>query len=178
MWGGNISSTTQPTEDRKNRELTSTSIGNQPELYIVILQAAVRQTSKQSVMAWHNVNCTCLLTWIGNTRPVALKHYLQITDEHFEMAARGAAKSDAASARKGTATDCSPVPRTPKTLGKACFPRVFRVCKAGPLGLEPRTTEPESAVLPITPRANLTASSLREFCYWSRPTVANRLVFA
>ena len=121
MWGGNISSSTQPTEDRKNRQLTSTSIGNQPELYIVILQAAVRKTSKQSVVAWHNVNCTCLLTWIGNTQPVAFKHYLQITDEHFEMAARGAAKSDAASARKGTATDGKPSPKNPENPGKIVF---------------------------------------------------------
>lgn len=25
--------------------------------------------------------------WIGNSRDVALKHYLQVTDEHFEQAA-------------------------------------------------------------------------------------------
>jgi hypothetical protein len=26
-------------------------------------------------------------TWIGNSQPVAAKHYLQVTDEHFEKAA-------------------------------------------------------------------------------------------
>ena len=28
--------------------------------------------------------------WMGNSQPVAAKHYLQVTDEHFEQAARGA----------------------------------------------------------------------------------------
>ena len=29
--------------------------------------------------------------WIGNSEPVAIKHYLQITDEHFERAIRDTA---------------------------------------------------------------------------------------
>jgi integrase len=33
--------------------------------------------------------------WIGNSQPVAMKHYLQITDDHFAKALVGAAKSDA-----------------------------------------------------------------------------------
>ena len=33
--------------------------------------------------------------WIGNSQPVAMKHYLQITDDHFARALGRAAKSDA-----------------------------------------------------------------------------------
>ena len=29
--------------------------------------------------------------WIGNSEPVALKHYLQVTEKHFELAAAGVA---------------------------------------------------------------------------------------
>lgn len=32
--------------------------------------------------------------WIGNSQPVAAEHYLQLTDEHFERAVRGAGESD------------------------------------------------------------------------------------
>ena len=44
------------------------------------------------------------------------------------------------------------VPHEKKGIGIAAKPLVF---KAGPLGLEPRTTEPKSAVLPITPWASV-----------------------
>ncbi len=31
--------------------------------------------------------------WIGNSQLIAAKHYLQVTDEHFERAAQNAAQS-------------------------------------------------------------------------------------
>jgi hypothetical protein len=45
--------------------------------------------------------------WMGNSQPVAAKHYLQVTDEHFQRAAgmgeaaRKAAQSAAVLRRKG-----------------------------------------------------------------------------
>jgi integrase len=33
--------------------------------------------------------------WIGNSQPVAMKHYLQVTEQHFEQATRGGADSGA-----------------------------------------------------------------------------------
>jgi hypothetical protein len=33
--------------------------------------------------------------WLGNSPAVAARHYLQVTDEHFESAAVGGAKSGA-----------------------------------------------------------------------------------
>ncbi len=49
--------------------------------------------------------------WIGNSQPVAMKHYLQITDDHFARALGRAAKSDALAVQnpvqQPAATSCS-----------------------------------------------------------------------
>src|SRR5205823_13617452 len=42
--------------------------------------------------------------WIGNTERIAQKHYLQVTDDHFDRAAGGAAKSDATALQNPTLT--------------------------------------------------------------------------
>lgn len=39
--------------------------------------------------------------WIGNSEPVAAKHYLQVTDEHYARAVEGAAKSAAVTPSNG-----------------------------------------------------------------------------
>lgn len=39
--------------------------------------------------------------WIGNTQPVAAKHYLQVTDEHFRLAVESDVESDAVKASEG-----------------------------------------------------------------------------
>ena len=41
-----------------------------------------------------------VVNWLGNSQPVALAHYLQITDADFERAVSGGAKSDARPAQK------------------------------------------------------------------------------
>ncbi|MDA0590439.1 MAG: site-specific integrase [Planctomycetota bacterium] len=44
---------------------------------------STRQTELAEKFSLHVVTA-----WIGNSRDVALKHYLQVTDEHFEQAAK------------------------------------------------------------------------------------------
>ena len=44
---------------------------------------STRQTELEEDFPTHVV-----CAWMGNSRPVAMKHYLQVTDEHFERAAR------------------------------------------------------------------------------------------
>ena len=44
---------------------------------------STRQTELADEFPLHVVTA-----WIGNSRDVALKHYLQVTDEHFEQAAK------------------------------------------------------------------------------------------
>ncbi len=88
--------------------------------------------------------------WIGNSQLVAMKHYLQITDEHFERAVKGAAESDA-QALQNPVQQPAALSRTESleqqnTSGNA---DVLRVCAKGRdavrmkqaprLGLEPRT---------------------------------------
>ena len=41
-----------------------------------------------------------ICAWIGNSERIAAKHYLQVTDEHFERAAKGGAESGAPAAQK------------------------------------------------------------------------------
>jgi integrase len=80
--------------------------------------------------------------WIGNSQPVAAKHYLQVTDEHFRQAVEG--KQDAAQ----NPAQYAPEPgRTEwesqnKTLAIPDEYEGLRYCtnvKAPRLGLEPRT---------------------------------------
>ena len=52
---------------------------------------ATRQTELCERWAEHVV-----CAWIGNSRPVARKHYLQVTDEHFEQAIKPEGESEAA----------------------------------------------------------------------------------
>ena len=52
--------------------------------------------------------------WIGNSRPVALKHYLQVTDEHFEQAIGSAPHSDERAPQKAQQHQ----PETAGTEGK------------------------------------------------------------
>ena len=46
--------------------------------------------------------------WIGNSVAVAVKHYLQVTDEHFEKAAQNAAKKVHETARNDSKLATSP----------------------------------------------------------------------
>jgi hypothetical protein len=47
-----------------------------------------------------------VVQWIGNSEPVAAKHYLQVTDADFEQAIHGGAKSGAATnGREATFSD-------------------------------------------------------------------------
>ena len=44
----------------------------------------LRSTRESELAETFPMHVVC--AWIGNSQPVAAKHYLQITDEHFEQA--------------------------------------------------------------------------------------------
>jgi len=46
----------------------------------------LRSTRETELAENHPLHVVC--AWIGNSQPVAAKHYLQVTDEHFEQAAK------------------------------------------------------------------------------------------
>jgi hypothetical protein len=72
--------------------------------------------------------------WIGNSRAVARKHYLQVTEEHFERAAQNAAQQMPA----GYRTESHPVQEFAICDEKRSL---ATQCKAGvgPVGFEPTT---------------------------------------
>jgi integrase len=47
----------------------------------------LRSTRETELAESYPLHVVC--AWIGNSQPVAAKHYLQVTDEHFEQAANG-----------------------------------------------------------------------------------------
>ena len=60
---------------------------------------ATRQTELSGQFPLHVV-----CDWLGNSAPIAQKHYLQVTEQHFAEAISGGAKSGAALARHPLAT--------------------------------------------------------------------------
>ena len=48
----------------------------------------LRSTRETELAETYPVHVAC--AWIGNSHPVAAKHYLQVTDEHFEQAGNAA----------------------------------------------------------------------------------------
>ena len=44
----------------------------------------LRSTRETELAEEHPIHVVC--KWLGNSQPVAAKHYLQVTDEHFEKA--------------------------------------------------------------------------------------------
>ena len=57
----------------------------------------LRSTRETELAETFPLHVVC--AWIGNTQPVAQKHYLQVTDEHFQRASTGGAKSGAQAAQ-------------------------------------------------------------------------------
>ena len=53
----------------------------------------LRATRETELAAQYPIHVVC--AWIGHNQLIAAKHYLQVTDDDFERAAKGAAESDA-----------------------------------------------------------------------------------
>lgn len=47
----------------------------------------LRSTRETELAEDFSMHVVC--TWIGNSQPIAMQHYMQVTDEHFERACRG-----------------------------------------------------------------------------------------
>ena len=85
---------------------------------------ASRQTELENVFPSHVV-----CKWIGNSQAVARKHYLQVTDEHFEMAVRKSVLpgdlNTAASGDKGRQAPTSENTKTAELTESSENPAVF-----------------------------------------------------
>jgi integrase len=90
--------------------------------------------------------------WIGNSALIAAKHYLQVTDNHFEEAAHGDADSDARPTQKPT-QQASALPRTyPQVMQKT--PEISGVLRGD-------STSCDSVRKPGTPRVGLEPTTCR-----------------
>jgi len=85
--------------------------------------------------------------WLGNTQNVAARHYLQVTDEHFQQASTATTDDAAQKAAQQMHADSRSKPRvviparekTPENRGLATLRENLRNAKVPPLGLEPIT---------------------------------------
>lgn len=137
------------------RPKAETHLNLGPQLKRIIQRAGLKPWPK----VWHNLRATretelaeswpehVFCSWIGNSRLVARKHYLQVTDEHFEQAA--AASGQVA---QNQAQQAAELPRTDSQSHSERTPddqelqHVAAPCDAVPnlqmprVGLEPTTS--------------------------------------
>ena len=75
--------------------------------------------------------------WIGNSQPIAAKHYLQVTADHFSKALQKALQQPAVLPRTGSQADLTAQEKTPVLQGFASECDVVRAAGVPPQGLEP-----------------------------------------
>ena len=99
---------------------------------------ATRETELVETFPLHVVT-----SWLGNTAAVAVKYYLQVTDEHFQRAARGGdAEAVHNPVQQPSETGRKPSQQETKNPGFSGVCDTLRYCtsvQAPRLGLEPRT---------------------------------------
>jgi hypothetical protein len=71
------------------------------------LFANLRSTRETELAESFPLHVVC--QWIGNSQPVALKHYLQVTDYHFARALGDGAQAAQNAARRSGEMDCTGV---------------------------------------------------------------------
>ena len=79
--------------------------------------------------------------WIGNSAAVAAKHYLQVTDEHFEQAAQKRGAEPAQQASRTSRTESTKRQQRSRDCRgmRRCVP-VLQLVQVGDEGLEPPTS--------------------------------------
>ena len=94
----------------------------------------LRATRETELAESYPMHVVC--AWIGNTQAIAAKHYLQVTDEHFQKAAQNAAQQAAEMGGKGK----QPKPATPIIAGDFHALPTYAGLEVGDEGLEPPTS--------------------------------------
>ena len=125
----------------------------------------LRSTRETELMEIYLAHVVC--GWIGNSEAVARKHYLQVTDAHFEKAiipklaetvARQVAHKPCETTQTGKQAKKSNPAKLNVFRGSADEFATLRDLKITRPGLEPGTTEPKSVVLPLHHRVTLTSA--------------------
>ena len=77
--------------------------------------------------------------WIGDSQPIAAKHYLQVTDDHFEKSLQNALQQPAVLPRRGAQPELAAHKKTPVLQGFAAGCEVVQSGRVEDRGLEPLT---------------------------------------
>ena len=98
----------------------------------------LRATRETELAQTYPIHVVC--KWLGNSQAIAAKHYLQVTDEHFEQAAQNAAQSVHVSGRNDSQRKSTAQEKTPVLQGSASSCDLVHKCSVGDTGLEPVTS--------------------------------------
>ena len=93
---------------------------------------STRQTELEESFPSHVV-----CAWLGNSEAVARKHYLQVTDDHFEKAVQNAMQQPAVLPRTGPQPELAAHKKTPVLQGFAAGCEVVQSGRVEDRGLEP-----------------------------------------
>ena len=77
--------------------------------------------------------------WIGNSQPIAAKHYLQVTDDHFSKSLQKALQQPAVLPRTGSQATLATDQKTPVLQGNASGCDHLPDGQVPPAGIEPAT---------------------------------------
>ena len=77
--------------------------------------------------------------WTGNSQPIAAKHYLQVSDDHFTKALQNALQQPAVLPRTGSQSEFALSAQTPVLQGDAADCEKVPERQAPRVGLEPTT---------------------------------------
>ncbi len=95
--------------------------------------------------------------WIGNSQPIAAKHYLQVTDEHFEKAVRLRVQQPAVLPRTGSQAGLAEEEQIPVLQGDASGCDHLRDGRIPPAGIEQTADSPRRVAKPKTGAAKSAA---------------------
>ena len=98
----------------------------------------LRATRETDLAEKHPMHVVC--AWIGNSQTVAAKHYLQVTDEHYDSAAHNPAQQAHAEGGNTSQVDSPAQNKTPVLPGSAAGCDSMQPGGVGDTGLEPVTS--------------------------------------
>lgn len=98
----------------------------------------LRSTRETELAEQFPIHVVC--KWIGNSQPVAAKHYLQVTDEHFEKAVQNPVQQAAAEPRTGLEGKIAPDQEGVELQSVANTCEYLHYDQVGHSGLEPLTS--------------------------------------
>ncbi|MCX5653722.1 MAG: hypothetical protein NTY65_03615 [Planctomycetota bacterium] len=103
--------TNQNLQTKLRRTLRKAGVTPWPKLY-----QNLRSTRQTELADRFPVHVVC--AWLGNSAPVAMKHYLQVTDEHFRQAAQEAVQK---AVQPPSAATCQNPPAEPGPKEEPAF---------------------------------------------------------